>query len=104
MSENEIRAKAVRETAAYIDRIHKNGLVPLGKVLADMAAVAYRMEQGMTARGSMRTAAEVRSTDTTKHDRDRMGICRRCGQGITAKDLLDGEERCDTTNETKETK
>lgn len=49
-------------------------------------------------------AAEVRNTDTTKHDRDRMGICRRCGQGITAKDLLDGEERCDTTNETKETK
>lgn len=45
----------------------------------------------------VRVPAEVRSTDTTAHDLDRMGICRRCGQGITAKELLDGEERCDTT-------
>lgn len=42
--------------------------------------------------------ARARSTDTHAHDLDRMGICRRCGQGITAKKLLDGEERCDTTN------
>lgn len=55
MTENEIRARAVRETAAYIDRIHKNGLVPLGTVLADMESAAWRMEQGMTARGNMRT-------------------------------------------------
>lgn len=40
----------------------------------------------------------ARSTDTTTHERDHMGICRHCGQGITAKELLDGEERC-TTNE-----
>lgn len=54
MSENEIRAVAVREVAAHIDRIHKNGLVPLGTVIADIQASAYRMERGMTARGSNR--------------------------------------------------
>lgn len=65
MTENEIRARAVREAAAYIDRVHKNGLVPLGSVLADMSAVAYRMEQGMTARGSARaTDREVGSGDS----------------------------------------
>lgn len=36
------------------DRIHKNGLVPLGVVLAYMESAAWRMEQGMTARGNMR--------------------------------------------------
>ncbi|WP_136053468.1 hypothetical protein [Microbacterium sp. K5D] len=64
MIENEIRARAVRETAAYIDRIHKNGLVPLGVVLADMESAAWRMEQGMTARGNMRAPradVEIRS-------------------------------------------
>lgn len=55
MNENEIRTLAVREAARYIDLMHKNGLVPLGNVLADMEAVAFRMENGMTARGSMRT-------------------------------------------------
>ncbi|MBG9886977.1 hypothetical protein ABE10_10560 [Bacillus toyonensis] len=28
------------------------------------------------------------------HDRDRMGICRLCGHGITAAEILDGERRC----------
>ena len=54
MSEEETRAEAVREVKRYIDSIHRNGLVPLGTVLADMEAAAYRMENGMTARGYMR--------------------------------------------------
>ena len=63
MSENETRAQAVRETAAYVDRIHKNGLVALGTVLADMAAAAFRMEQGMTVRGSVRANRTIGPRD-----------------------------------------
>lgn len=55
-TEEEARAEAVREARRYIDRIHRNGLVPLGTVLADLDAVAYRMAEGMTARGNMRRA------------------------------------------------
>jgi hypothetical protein len=64
-SEQEARAEAVREAKRYIDSIHRNGLVPLATVLADLEAVAYRMSQGMTARGNTRqttrepTEAEV---------------------------------------------
>ncbi len=57
MSENEIRAQAVREAAAYLDRVTRAGLVSKRGVLDDLAAVAYRMERGMTARGSTRPAA-----------------------------------------------
>ena len=28
------------------------------------------------------------------HDRDRDGICRRCGSGMTARDIVDGEQPC----------
>ena len=28
------------------------------------------------------------------HDRDHMGICRRCGQGLTAADIVHGEGPC----------
>lgn len=62
MSENEVRAEAVREVRRYIDRIHRNGLVPLGRVLADMEAAAYRMENGMTARGNTRRKPEGRES------------------------------------------
>src|SRR5690606_19547148 len=34
------------------------------------------------------------TSDTTAHARDRMGICRNCGMGITAVEVLDGEKRC----------
>lgn len=34
------------------------------------------------------------ASDTGTHDRDRMGICRSCGRGITAVEVLDGEKRC----------
>ena len=54
MTENEIRAKAVREAAAYLERIYKRGLQSRDSLLADLDSVAFRMEQGMTARGSMR--------------------------------------------------
>ena len=68
MSENEIRARAVRESAAYLDRVNRRGLISKQGILDDLETVACRMEQGMTARGSIR-AAEVRSTDTTGLDR-----------------------------------
>lgn len=32
----------------------------------------------------------------TTHDRDSVGICRKCGRGITAHDLVDGEQPCRT--------
>lgn len=54
MTDNDIRANAVREAQAYIERISRKGLVPLSRVLADLATVAQRMEDGMTARGSSR--------------------------------------------------
>lgn len=54
MTDNDIRANAVREAQAYIERISWKGLVPLSRVLADLATVAQRMEDGMTARGSSR--------------------------------------------------
>lgn len=36
-----------------------------------------------------------------EHDLDRMGICTRCGHGITARELLDGDEQCTTNNESE---
>lgn len=33
----------------------------------------------------------------SSHDLDDMGICRRCGEGITAVDLVDGERPCSAT-------
>lgn len=31
---------------------------------------------------------------TVPHDRDEMGICRRCGNGITAPEIINGERPC----------
>lgn len=55
MSENEIRAEAVREATRYLETIHKRGLRNRDDMLADLDSVAFRMEQGMTARGNIRT-------------------------------------------------
>ena len=37
-----------------------------------------------------------------EHDLDRMGICTRCGHGITARELLDGDEQCTINNESED--
>lgn len=58
MSENEVRAAAVREAKRYIERIYRRGLQSRDSVLMDLEAIAERMEQGMTARGSTRVVAE----------------------------------------------
>lgn len=42
-----------------------------------------------------------RSTDPP-HDRDRDGICRACGQGLTALDIVDGEKPCSEERERRE--
>ena len=53
------------------------------------------------------TAIHTPVPDTTnnerraEHDLDRMGICTRCGHGITARELLDGDEQCTTNNESE---
>lgn len=57
MSDNEIRAAAVREAARYIERIHEPGLRNRADILADLEASASRMESGMTARGSTRVTS-----------------------------------------------
>lgn len=121
MSENEIRAAAVREAAAYLGRIHRNGLVSKRIMLDDLGAVAYRMEQGMTARGSMRAAAEVRSTEVircdycgddlpsvksrahipTTPDLQRLGFA---ADKVVCPECVARVRSTDTTNETKETK
>lgn len=60
MTDNtETRAEAVREAKRYIESIHRNGLVPLATVSADLEAAAWRMSQGMTARGNTRPARPV---------------------------------------------
>ena len=50
-------------------------------------------------------AATIRTTNNEDasggHDLDRMGICTRCGHGITARELLDGDEQCTTNNESE---
>lgn len=63
-TEDEIRAAAVRETAAYLERVTRKGLVPLSVVLADLEAVAERMSQGMTARGSLRSPVSANREDS----------------------------------------
>lgn len=63
-TEDEIRAAAVRETAAYLERVTRKGLVPLSAVLADLGAVAERMSQGMTARGSLRSPVSANREDS----------------------------------------
>lgn len=68
MTEDEIRAGAVREAQAYIARVSRKGLVPLDRVLGDLAAVAQRMENGMTARGSTRTQPTDPSLGVTRED------------------------------------
>lgn len=40
----------------------------------------------------------------SERDLDRMGICTRCGHGITARELLDGDEQCTTNNESEDEK
>lgn len=42
---------------------------------------------------SCETSRMPRPADSS-HDRDRLGICRRCGQGLTARDIVDGEKPC----------
>ena len=38
---------------------------------------------------------------TSLHSGLGMGICTRCGHGITARELLDGDEQCTTNNESE---
>jgi hypothetical protein len=61
VSENAIRAEAVREATRYLETIHKRGLRSRDDILADMDSVAFRMEQGMTARGNIRSTHPDRS-------------------------------------------
>ena len=42
----------------------------------------------------IRIRAERRALAEPGHDRDRDGICSRCGHGITALEILDGEKPC----------
>lgn len=51
---DEERAKAVRETARYIDRIAPDGLVPKKMILADMETAADRLGRGYRANGNDR--------------------------------------------------
>lgn len=68
MTENEVRATAVREAAAYIERIYKRGLQSRDSILADLDSVAWRMEEGMTARGSMRANRETLAARATNRE------------------------------------
>lgn len=45
-------------------------------------------------------AIAQRSADPP-HDRDRDGICRACGQGLTALDIVDGEKPCSAERGTR---
>lgn len=40
------------------------------------------------------TEVEIDLAGASAHDRDRMGICLRCGNGISAAEILDGEQPC----------
>lgn len=42
----------------------------------------------------IRIRAERGALAGARHDRDSVGICRRCGSGLTAIDILDGEKPC----------
>lgn len=50
----QVRAEAARESARYIEMIQRPGLVNRATILADLESVAWRMENGMTARGNLR--------------------------------------------------
>lgn len=45
-------------------------------------------------RDALAAAPDHQAEAPSGHDRDSLGICRRCGAGLTAKDILDGERPC----------
>lgn len=57
----------------------------------EVLVIRERTDAEPIVRAVLRAAAE---TGGEHHDRDRMGICRRCGSGISAAELLDGEQPC----------
>ena len=66
MAEDEVRAKAVREAATYLARIYQRGLQSRDCILNDLEAVAYRMENGMTARGFTRVTKQTEPEERGK--------------------------------------
>lgn len=47
--------------------------------------------------------ADLQAEPSDAHDRDRDGICRTCGRGLTAAEILDGELPCVTEGEPSDT-
>lgn len=62
--QDDARAEAVREVKRYIECIHRKGLVPLARVIADLDVAADRMSHGLTARGSTRVARNPADTES----------------------------------------
>ena len=62
-------------------------------VHADGRGIFSWAESGDPSPSGPASQSPPRSADPP-HDRDRDGICRACGQGLTALDIVDGEKPC----------
>ena len=76
--------------AAYPPEVHVSvGGLSLWLEETEATALGQRLIEA-----GIRIRAERSAATGSRHDRDRDGICRRCGRGLTAFDVLDGEKPC----------